>query len=521
MKKLPIHERVLSAIYRSYEHRFAWNVIAFILGILFFFKYQPDISVPCAIGITAGIGSATLLIYKRFHQRGLFVLFFFLLGLTAILIRTALIDAPPLRETQRGIVLTGEIIKIIPGDEPRLILRDIQVENDISLPQLRTVRLVVSDQTPLHVGDRIRATTTLYPPSIVSKEYALRVYYESLSALGRAYTINVLQPAYPTHLSVKLENFRSFIFDRITQVLPAEEAAVAIPLILGEQGVVPDHIRHLYRQAGITHVLSVSGFHMVLVAGFMLLFFRKLGSLCPPLAARVSIKKLAAVLALLGSFGYLMISGLQTPAIRSFIMIAFVLTGMLFDRRVVSFRSLFLALFGLLLFRPEYVLSISFQLSFMATFVLVAFYEAFRETRQAHGMIRKALLSVGASSVVSLATLPFIIYHFGQMNPYGVLGNLLTSALFTFLIMPCLFLGLLMMPIGLETPFWHMAGWGLQGVSHTCSWIANFPYAEINIASISSFSLFLMTLGVWMFCLLKAPLRPIGLIPIFFACFLI
>ena len=82
-------------------------------------------------------------------------------------------------------------------------------------------------------------------------------------------------------------------------------------LLTGLRGALPDHIWDEWAVAGIIHLLSISGLHLALVAGTLFFAVRIALALAPPLALRLPAKKLAALLALIGAFGYLLISGAQ------------------------------------------------------------------------------------------------------------------------------------------------------------------------------------------------------------------
>jgi hypothetical protein len=95
--------------------------------------------------------------------------------------------------------------------------------------------------------------------------------------------------------------------------------------------------------SGIGHVLSISGYHMAVVAGAMFFLIRAFLALIPGLADRAPIKKWAALAALGMTAFYLLLSGNQVATQRSFIMIAVVLVGGLFDRPSVTMRTLTVA----------------------------------------------------------------------------------------------------------------------------------------------------------------------------------
>ena len=94
------------------------------------------------------------------------------------------------------------------------------------------------------------------------------------------------------------------------------------------------------------HVLSISGYHMAVVAGVMFFAFRALFALMPAFSSRHPIKKWAALAALIAAGFYLLLSGAEVATQRSFIMIGIVLIGVMVDRPTLTFRTLTVAAFG-------------------------------------------------------------------------------------------------------------------------------------------------------------------------------
>jgi competence protein ComEC len=102
---------------------------------------------------------------------------------------------------------------------------------------------------------------------------------------------------------------------------------------------------------------------MAVVAGVMFFAFRALFALMPAFSSRHPIKKWAALAALIAAAFYLLLSGAEVATQRSFIMIGIVLIGVMVDRPTLTFRTLTVAAFGVLLLAPEAIVHPSFQMS--------------------------------------------------------------------------------------------------------------------------------------------------------------
>jgi len=121
-------------------------------------------------------------------------------------------------------------------------------------------------------------------------------------------------------------------------------------------------------------VLSISGYHMAVVAGVVFFILRALLALIPGVTDRMPVKKWAALGALIVTALYLVLSGAEVATQRSFIMIAIVLIGVMLDRPVLTLRTVTIAALVVLFLAPEAVVHPSFQMSFAATLALIAAY---------------------------------------------------------------------------------------------------------------------------------------------------
>jgi competence protein ComEC len=121
-------------------------------------------------------------------------------------------------------------------------------------------------------------------------------------------------------------------------------------------------------------------------------------------------------------------------------------------------------------------------------------------------------LTLLSSIVASLATTPFGLAYFNRLPIYGVIANLFEAPITTFIIMPCLAIGtvLISTPIGDIALFG--ADFGLKLVANLASTIANLPEAVLTKASGTSISLGVSAYGVFIICLFKGRFRWFGLI---------
>ena len=243
---------------------------------------------------------------------------------------------------------------------------------------------------------------------------------------------------------------------RIRSVVKGDTGSIASMLITGKRDKIAPHLYDAMFVSGIGHVLSISGYHMAVVAGIVFLFLRAVLALIPALAI-VTDQKMGGVRRA-DCDGLLYVALRRRVATqRSFIMIGIVLIGVMLDRPILTLRTVTIAALLVLFFAPEAVVHPSFQMSFAATLALVAAYSRglpwTRPGADSSLGARAALWGVNqtaglilASLVAGLATTPYAAYHFHRVSPLGVLANLLALPVVSPWVMPMGLVGVLAMP---------------------------------------------------------------------------
>jgi competence protein ComEC len=102
--------------------------------------------------------------------------------------------------------------------------------------------------------------------------------------------------------------------------------------------------------------------------------------------------------------------------------------------------------------------------------------------------------------------------HFHRMAPYGVLANLLAMPVVSAWVMPAGMIALLAMPFGFDDLFWRLMGDGLQWMINVALWVAGLPGAVGRVTSFGPGALLVITAGLIVACLLRTPLRWIGVL---------
>jgi competence protein ComEC len=263
---------------------------------------------------------------------------------------------------------------------------------------------------------------------------------------------------------------------------------------------------------------------MVIMAGAVFLSIRLLLAAIPSIALRYAIKKWAAAGAMLGAFGYLLISGAAFATVRSYIMISIMFLAVMLDRPALALRNVALAALLILVVWPESLLDPGFQMSFAAVVALVSAYEWLRQRDEARGrseprgMFGKAMLFFGgivtSTLVAGLAVAPFGVYHFHNTQQFAILANLLAIPACNLIVMPAGLAALVAMPFGLEAvPLWVM-GLGIEAMVWCANAVARLPGAVGRVPAIPAYAFSLMVAGGLWWALWSARWRMLGVAPI-------
>ncbi|MGB8554932.1 MAG: ComEC/Rec2 family competence protein [Pseudolabrys sp.] len=266
----------------------------------------------------------------------------------------------------------------------RIVLRVQRFEAAGVVAAPERVRVAVRKGSAPAVGIFVELKAHLSPPLQPLRpggyDFARDMYFQRIGASG--YALGAIKMKAPpiergfwlSYASV-IDDLRESMDKRIRAAIPGDSGSIASALITGKRDAISTPVNDAMYVSSLAHVLSISGYHMAVVAGIMFFFIRAVLALIPSLASRHPIKKWAAFGALIASAFYLLLSGTEVATQRSFIMIAIVLIGVMLDRPTLTFRTLAVAAIVVLSLAPQAIVHPSFQMSFAATLALVAAYQ--------------------------------------------------------------------------------------------------------------------------------------------------
>ncbi|WP_156850988.1 ComEC/Rec2 family competence protein [Bartonella refiksaydamii] len=472
----------------SFGILFSLILIFFSLGILYYFSVEREPSWG-KIGVLVIIFLGILYV-SRFYRKVWIItgfLFCIVLGALAAKIETWRVSTIML-SGDVVTTLTGRIVSIDSRQNGgfRLVLDVLSTKKPILHHSPRRIRLLAR-YLPygLAIGDglygkvKIRALSGAVRPG--GYDFSFHNYFKGIGAqgvyLGKPIKISILQSDKILNIvRQKIENLRTNLTQRIRTAIDREKGSVAAALITGQRGGISNDTNEALRTVGLAHILSISGLHMALLSGIVLVCIRSFLALFPIFSSYYSAKKFAAIAALMMTAFYLVLSGAAVSAQRSFVMIAVMLIAVLCNRSAVTIRNFAIAGLITLAVTPHEILGPSFQMSFSATAALIASFDWWsgssffrkRKTTPSYvggGVIRFVLLTILSTCVSSFvagtASGIYAAYHFSNIATFSIISNALALPIVSILIIPFGLIAVLAMFWGLEWLPLQIMGFGV------------------------------------------------------------
>jgi competence protein ComEC len=515
-----------------------WVPVAFGSGIALYFAadHEPVLWVAVVTAIVLAAGACLLLRSRLFASVVLIAAA--AAGFASATWRTAHVAHTVLEKPLYSVALSGFVeTRDIRERTDRFVLRVTAMDAGRSDVQLERVRLSVRKGTAPDVGSFVQLKARLMPPLAPlrpgSYDFSRDLFFQGIGASGFALgAITTVAPQEEGGIRLRyaaiMQGLRDAIDARIRGTLAGDNRAIATALLTGRRDAITTPVNDAMFISGLGHVLSISGYHMAVVAGVVFFAVRALLALIPGLAASYPIKKWSAAAALAAAAFYLLLSGAEVATQRSFFMTAVVLIAVIVDRRAITFRTLAVAALVVLVLAPEALVHPSFQMSFAATLGLVALVQTgmpnlfaspdhSTTARIALWGGREIVMLLLASLIAGLATTPYAAFHFHRITPYGVLANLGAMPVVSALVMPAGLMGLLAAPFGLDGVFWWLMGIGIDWMVAVAQWVAAVPGSVGRIAAFGNGPLVAASLGLILMGLLRTPLRWSGILVLMLA----
>ena len=338
----------------------------------------------------------------------------------------------------------------------------------------------------ISLGDTVSVTAKVVDVSRGSGDEN-NLYYQShdISLLGFQRGEAEITKAQKLPVSLLPARLAVLTREKIGEIFPEDAAGFAKALLTGDRSGLSYEVRNELSVTGISHVIAVSGMHVTLIVGVVMLLCRRR-------------RKIAAVISIAVMFFFAAMLGFTPSVTRAAIMNSVLLMAPIFKRENDAPTSLSLALLVILLGNPWAIANVSLQLSFLAVagiFVLsphvykMIIRPADKLLREKHHWLfrgyRSLAVIVAASFGATLTTAPLVAVYFGMVSLIAPLTNLLAmpvlSLIFTVSFLATVLGFLWTLPA--QVLGWLLA-WPIRYVLHLADLLAKIPYAALYTCSV-------------------------------------
>lgn len=525
-------ERVETFLFHAGFARAPWLAVAFASGIAAWFALANVWQWLALLGalLAVALGSQVMLREEgRFPFLRAGIGSFALVmaaGSGTVWVKSEMVGAPAISGPWVG-VLAGRVVSREEDparDRVRLVIATRNPESQRAIKVRINVPLE-RDALQAQEGAIVRVRARLVPPAPPmlpgSYDFARAAWFDGLVATGSALdAIEVARPGNEADNS--LARVQRSLSDHVRARIAGSAGGIAAAFASGDRGAISQTDEDAMRDAGLTHLLSVSGLHVSAVIAIAYFLSVRLLGLWPWLVLRVPVPLVAAASGAAAAVGYTLLTGAQVPTVRSCIGALLVLAALVIGREPLSMRLIAVAAFLVMLVWPEAVVGPSFQMSFASVIAIVALHEsapmkAFLAQREEawweRGLRRIAMLLL-TGVVIDVALMPIALYHFHRAGIYGALANVLAIPLTEMVVMPMLGLALLLDVAGLGGPVWWIVERALNALLGLAHFVAGLPGAVNHMPAMGEGGFLLFVAGSLWLALWQGWARLLGFAPV-------
>ena len=260
---------------------------------------------------------------------------------------------------------------------------------------------------------------------------------------------------------------RDKIKDIIYQYIPGEsERSIAAALLIGYKIDLDKDLVQAYSNAGVVHLIAISGLHMGIIYSILFWLFAKI-----PFVKRSKLTRLLLTLCCLWVFALL--TGASGSVLRSAFMFSFIAVGLAFNRKASIYNSMAASAFILLCYNPYLLWDVGFQLSYLAVLgIVISQPNVVSWFHSKNKIVNTAWQLCSVSLAAQLFTFPICIFYFHQLPLLFLVSNLIAIPLTTIALWTCIIL-IIVSPI-------HAIAFVIGKIVFVAIWLINHTVLFIN-----------------------------------------
>lgn len=269
------------------------------------------------------------------------------------------------------------------------------------------------------------------------------------------------------------------------------EAGLAEALLIGYKDDLDKLLVQDYTQAGVVHIIAISGMHLLLLYEALLWLLQAL-----PEKRWSKLVKASLMLAVL--WGFALLTGGSASVLRATLMYTFITVERLAVQRYTNRYNLLAAsAFLLLCYQPRFLLDVGFQLSYLAVLSLMLFQHSIARLYVPTARVARFVWSMTTATLAAqVLTVPVSIYYFHQFPNLFLVANLVAIGLSELAMYACI----LLLAVGWVPLLAKGLGYVLYGLLYGMNawvqWISRLPYAVSNGLYLGASEMVLLYVGL-------------------------
>lgn len=360
------------------------------------------------------------ILYKNYNWKGIFIFPIF----TAIGFLILLVSISPSNKSIELLVQSGQkleiLAKVIDIDYTSTERQKIIVQTDtITAPNLKInsklkIQAILDLDVKVKYNQIVKLSGELQcldfkrnPGGFDEKLYmnTRKIDYKMFAKLDSSGEII-------NNLNLYIYKIQEKINNVYNKLLPPKEASVLKAMLLGDKQNLDTSIKEIYRKAGISHILAISGLHISILSGILLFLLNRFKFN----------KRLNTLIVITTLVLYCIFTGSSVSTVRAVIMIVIVLFGTIIYREADIYTSIGAAALILLIYQPLYLFDAGFQLSFGAVTGIIILSPILERIHYIPKKIKPYFMGSLAASIV---TYPIVAFHFNTVSLIGIIINIL------------------------------------------------------------------------------------------------
>ena len=285
-------------------------------------------------------------------------------------------------------------------------------------------------KTQMQYGSQILVTGSLLPIEFSGNPAEFNysaycanknIFYQTFLSTNDFKLLNTSKAQFPYTYIYKSRNAILSILR--TNIYSPAELSVAEALLVGYRNDLDKELIHAYSNTGVIHIIVIAGLHLGMIYSLLILLFS-------PFKNKKWCRIFKPIITLIVLWGFCLITGANTPILRSTVMFTFILLGEIMGKRTNSYNSLALSAFCILLIDPFSLMEASFQFSYSAVLGIIIFSHRINLWVTFQNKLLRFIWSICSVTLsAQILTLPLIIFYFHRIPTLFIVTNILAVPL--------------------------------------------------------------------------------------------